>query len=172
MMKKTLPFIKKYGLDMLSVTVILVSLIYVLFFGTINTNGSSMEPTYQSGDVSIIRKDNTHLKAGDIVIVNGTKLGQRNGMPYNDMIKRVIALPGDTLTILDDVLYINDVAQEEAYIREPMQGNIDFTITLPADEYFVMGDNRNFSSDSRVYGTVTKDMIVGYTVATVFHAKN
>jgi len=80
-------------------------------------------------------------------------------------IKRVIGLPGETVQIIDGYIYINDELLEEDYGREVMEysGRAEAQVTLGEDEYFVLGDNRNRSSDSRVdeVGNIHKDEIIG-----------
>ena len=79
-------------------------------------------------------------------------------------IKRVIGLPGDTISSQDDVIYINDEPLSETYLsEETLQNNtntIDFApLTIPEGEYFVMGDNRNHSFDSTEFGPIPEESI-------------
>ena len=80
--------------------------------------------------------------------------------PGTDLIKRVIGLPGETLQIVDGRVYINDHLLDEPYIKSPGAGASP-KIMLPEDQYFVMGDNRDNSLDSRSLGLVPKDLIIG-----------
>lgn len=82
--------------------------------------------------------------------------------PETLFVKRVIGKPGDTIEIVDGMLYVNDEIIEEPYLKEEMQGTFG-TYVVPEDSYFVLGDNRNCSNDSRYWFNtyVTNDMIVG-----------
>ena len=95
---------------------------------------------------------------GDVVVLHPRQRDNR------DLVKRIIGLPGETLEIRDGVVIINGRELIEPYIREPWRGNFD-QIVIPADFYFVMGDNRNESADSRSFGPVDEDDIVGKAMA-------
>lgn len=113
-----------------------------------------MNPTYYTGDVLIVNRL-SEPKRGDIVTF------KRNNKSY---IKRIIALPGDTILIDNSVVYVNGEVISEDYINEGVfeGGNFeDNEYTLKGDEYFVMGDNRNYSLDSRKFGVIYKDEIIG-----------
>lgn len=117
-------------------------------------NGSSMDPTLSDGEVMLLNKIGYtfgKINRFDIVVVN------YNG---DKLIKRVIGLPNEQLVYEDDTLYIDGRKIEEDYTREVTE---DFkTVTKIADDcYFVMGDNRDNSSDSRVFGCVPKEDILG-----------
>jgi signal peptidase I len=95
---------------------------------------------------------------GDIVVLDPPV---RSDKPY---IKRVIALPGETVAVRDGKVYVNGEPLEEAYIAEPPRYTYPFNAgeyTVPEGDVFVMGDNRNNSSDSHVFGPVALDHIIG-----------
>src|SRR5208283_3916765 len=137
-------------------TFIFVFVAAAVWFGlrfTIQTfiiDGPSMEPNFQQNERIIINKLAfvfSPPQIGDIIVfyppIPSTK-------PY---IKRVIGLPGDVVQIVNGTVYIHkadggEVTLEEPYIKEPFYTNYTSPV-IPADEYFVMGDNRNDSSDSR-----------------------
>lgn len=113
-----------------------------------------MDPTLSDGEVMLLNKIGYtfgKINRFDIVVVN------YNG---DKLIKRVIGLPNEQLVYEDDTLYIDGRKIEEDYTREVTE---DFkTVTKIADDcYFVMGDNRDNSSDSRVFGCVPKEDILG-----------
>jgi signal peptidase I len=133
---------------------------------TVHVIGSSMFPTVVDQDYLVATKIDYRLhppQRGDIIIMRD---------PYDnsrDFIKRVIGVPGDHIIIRQGQTYINGQLLRETYINsEPWTENADWPlgqttdpqgILLKSNEYFVMGDNRNHSSDSRVFGQITKDKI-------------
>jgi signal peptidase I len=96
---------------------------------------------------------------GDIVILHHPVAGQER-----DLVKRVIGLPGDRLRIRAGVVFINGRELIEPYVKEPWRGDLQ-EVRIPAGSYFVMGDNRNNSSDSRTFGPVGEELIVGKAMA-------
>lgn len=122
-----------------------------MFLKPVIVSGHSMDTTLDNGmfGYSLIVKDTTEIKRGDIVIVQTDN---------HYIIKRVIGLPGETIQCFNGDIYINDKKLEEDYTSSDTD---DFdVITLKTDEYFVMGDNRSNSKDSRTIGPITKDEIV------------
>jgi signal peptidase I len=120
---------------------------------------SSMESTLMPRDLLIADKLSFKVlhkepSRGDVIIFR-FPLNQKQ-----DYIKRLIGLPGDVVEVKDRQVYVNGTAIEEAYIKE--QPNLDYPRTVvPEDQYFMMGDNRNKSSDSRVWGFVPRDNLEG-----------
>ncbi len=119
----------------------------------------SMEPTLVQGDRVLVNRLSYHFRSpekGDVIVFHPP--GIEDSEPY---IKRVVALAGDTVSVHDGQLWVNSVAQEEPFIKErPILG--DFAeVTIPASCVWVMGDNRNNSGDSRKFGAVGIDRIIG-----------
>lgn len=136
--------------------------VFVLFFGRVVVDGNSMKPTYESGNSFIISKVLTP-KRGDIVVFRRKTDSGKSDV----LVKRVIALPGDTIMIYDGVVYVNNEPIDEPYIKtkEFVGGAIENTeIILNSKEYFVMGDNRNNSVDSRYFGCIKDSDIIGVEV--------
>ena len=147
-------------------------IIFVCYFVTqhiaqrVVVEGASMNPTFTDGSdlimsrISYIEDD---PQRGDIIV-----------FPYNHshvyFIKRVIGLPGETIQIKDGAVYINGELLEEDYILEPIlegyEGRATNPLLLGEDEYFVMGDNRNNSLDSRFdeVGNLKKEDLIGKVV--------
>lgn len=120
----------------------------------VTVEGVSMNPTYHSGDTLFINRL-AKPERGDVITFS------RNGKNY---IKRVIGLAGDTVSISDSKVYINGEVLEEGYINEKtFDGGLleNSVCKLSEGEYFVMGDNRNYSLDSRKFGVVYEDEILG-----------
>lgn len=126
---------------------------------------SSMEPTLQINDRLIIEKLSYKFRdpeRGDVVVFSPTaKLREEN---FKDaFIKRVIGLPGDKVEVHKGTVFINGQALSEDYIAE--KPNYDFgPVTVPPDQYLVLGDNRNNSYDSHFWGFVPRDNLIGRAV--------
>jgi signal peptidase I len=122
-------------------------------------DGNSMEPNYHDKEYLLVNQLTYRLRAperGETIIFRYPK------DPQEDFIKRIVGLPGETLEIDHGQVYINDLLLEENYINveEALSGQLS-KITLKNDEYFVMGDNRNHSSDSRDWGALPRKNIIG-----------
>jgi len=125
-------------------------------------DGQSMEPNFHTGQYLIVSRLNYLFgtpERGDIIVFHYPN------DPDKDYIKRVIGLPGDVVELREQQVYVNDMALDEPYINEPCMVNVslcrDNRWELSASEYFMMGDNRNHSSDSRAFGPVNERFIVG-----------
>ena len=125
--------------------------------------GSSMESTLSDGDEIIINKMAYRFHDPERFDVVVFKQSNKEHGYYN--VKRIIGLPGETIQIIDNVIYINGEAIEDDVIAETMNnaGLAAEEITLEENEYFVLGDNRNNSEDSRFanVGNIISDEIVG-----------
>lgn len=125
-------------------------------------HGKSMEPNFEEGQRLVISRLNYLFgqpQRGDIIVFNPPN--QDPDEP--SLIKRVIGIPGDVIEMRDQQLYINGELQVEPYINEPCDRSHcpDKRWELGPDEYFMMGDNRNHSNDSRRFGPVPRENVVG-----------
>lgn len=124
-------------------------------------HGESMDPTFATGQYLIIDEISYRFnppQRGDVVVIHDP----RGGDKY--LIKRLIGLPGETLEIADGAVCIRAgetcTALEEPYVLYPKTDDV-LRVTLGDDEFFVMGDNRAASLDSRYFGAVKRDLVVG-----------
>lgn len=151
----------RFVLDILETLVLSV----ILFIGInavsarIRVDGSSMEPTLRSGEFVIVNKLAYKFGVpaqGDIVVFHFPR------DPEQEYIKRVIGLPGDQVNISQGKVYVNDRLIDEPYIAA--QPTYEGNWIVPEAHLFVLGDNRNNSSDSHNWGTVPQEYVVGKAV--------
>ena len=161
---------KKKIKDILSILLIcgLILSFHAFVLQTTIVVGSSMENTLSDGDILFTERltKTTHkpYKRFQVVIFE-------SGDKYEPLyIKRIIGLPGETIQLKDGQIYINGEVLHESYGKEIYKkaGLAEQEITLGDDEYFVLGDNRNDSRDSRVFGPVHKSVICGRVVLRLF----
>jgi signal peptidase I len=140
-------------------TVLLTAAIFLVVnaaTGRFRIEGDSMEPNLHNGEYVLIDKISYVLhppERGDVVVFTP---------PNNerDYIKRVIGLPGDTVEVKSGQVYVNSVVLDEPYLKNLIHADMPASV-VEEGRYFVMGDNRNNSSDSRAFGTITPQSIVG-----------
>ncbi len=138
------------------IILVVVVLIRTYLFTPIMVSGHSMEPTLNGGEIMILNKTK-EPKRFDIVVV---------GIENEDIIKRVIALPGETISCENGVVFVNGKKQKEEYSKG-ITG--DFAkVELKDDEYFVLGDNRGDSLDSEELGPMKETQIKGTTSLVIF----
>jgi signal peptidase I len=136
-------------------------------------NGASMDPTFESGEYLIVDQLTYHFespKRGSVIIFKYPK------DPSKYFIKRIIGLPGDTVIIdngkvtIKNAVNSDGIILDEPYIEYPRVDSM--TVEIKDDEYFVLGDNRAASSDSRVWGTLPDNLIVGRPIVRLLPPKN
>jgi signal peptidase I len=165
------------------VALILAVLVKAFFFQAFYIPSGSMEDTLQINDRVMVNKLSYRfgdVQRGQVVVFDPASTDAvddaetlpakvvRNVLesiglatPDSDLIKRVIGLPGETLEIRDNQVHIDGVAIDEPYLRSGVAMRDFGPVTIPDGEYFVMGDNRNASQDSRFIGTVEESRIIG-----------
>ena len=119
--------------------------------------GDSMKPTIKNGDRMFITSSFGELQHGDIIMFRYPRDENKS------FLKRVIGLPGERIAITGKKVLVNGQVRDEPYLDQTLnQTDRDMSeMIIEKDNYFVMGDNRDNSSDSRVWGTVGKDLITG-----------
>ena len=153
-------------LETVVIVVVLFSLVNLVTARYV-VDGASMQPNFHTGQYLIVSRANYlfgDLQRGDIVVFH---------YPYQqteDYIKRLIGLPGDVIEIRDTLVYVNGEMLNEPYINEPCDRNHcpDESWEVGENQYFLMGDNRNHSTDSRSFGVVDRQFIVGEAVFRYF----
>ncbi len=156
---------KSFFRDTLEIVFLALALYLVIQYAvqTVHVLGQSMYGTLHDNDLLVASKLSYKLHApqrGDIIVFKPPNEDTR------DFIKRVIAVPGDRLRIVQGVVYINGEVLQERYLPEKWTTNNSWPsdgrdAIVPADHYFVMGDNRNHSSDSRTFGFIEMESILG-----------
>ena len=164
--------VKKYKnnlfewVEALIVAIFFVIFIFIFIARPVGVSGSSMEPTLSNGDNLIISNFMYAPKKGDIIVL--AKDTFENG--EKSIVKRIIATEGQTVDIDFEKgeVYVDGVQLNEPYINEKtyLYEGVDFPVVVPEDNVFVLGDNRNHSSDSRSIdiGMIPKDCILGRVV--------
>ena len=152
---------KRLGMDILETIVLAI----VLYFGInalsarVRVDGFSMIPTLQNGEYILVNKlayKTGQPNRGDIIVF------RLPGDESQDLIKRVIGLPGDTIHVGDGILTINGEKLNEPYIAQAPLYSGDWVV--PSDNLFVLGDNRNDSRDSHQWGLLPYENIIGKSV--------
>lgn len=152
-MKEYLPYI---------IILLIIILIRTFIVTLVRVDGNSMVDTLHNGEILLLNKLDNDYKRFDVVVIK-----------YNNerLVKRIIGLPGEQVKYRNNHLYINGKKVEEEFIKEDTE---NFNITelgynrIPKDYYFVVGDNRDNSLDSRYIGLIKKDQIKGTTSIRLF----
>ncbi|HDZ54148.1 MAG TPA: signal peptidase I [Candidatus Nealsonbacteria bacterium] len=161
-MRNILSFLWEISKIVIIALLIVVPVRYFLFQPFI-VRGASMEPSFNSGDYLIIDEISYRFREpqrGEVIVF---KYPQDPSQRY---IKRIIGLPGETIQIKEGQIFISEdgeayMLDESFYFFEPSVTLGDFLVTLEENKYFVLGDNRAFSSDSRRWGSLPENYIIG-----------
>jgi signal peptidase I len=157
------------------VAVLVAVLLRAFVVQTFFIPSGSMEPTLQIGDRILVNKLSYHLHGvdrGDIVVFSRPPTENCGGPEVNDLVKRVIGLPGDVISLQSGHVSIDGKRLDESWLPSSEQGvtiagpagnssNLARPYRVPPNNYFVMGDNRTDSCDSRYWGPINKSLIVG-----------
>ena len=147
--------------EVFTAAIIAIMIIFTFMFRFVGVIGPSMIPTLQENDWLAVSAYSPHPKQGDVVIIT-----QPNAF-HEPIVKRVIATGGQKVDIDFNAgtVYVDDVALEEPYVNAPTyrRGTVNFPVTVPKGHLFVLGDNRNRSTDSRydTIGFVDENYVLG-----------
>ena len=164
MTKKFFTFVWEVAKIIIIAAVIVVPIRYFLF-QPFFVRGQSMDPNFENGDYLIVDEITYRFKApqrGEVIVFKSPQ------DPSQRFIKRIIGLPGETVEVKDGkvIIYIKgepQVLDESNYLSDLLTGG-NIQITLAEDEYFVLGDNRPFSFDSRRFGVLSEENIIGRVI--------
>lgn len=158
----------------LMMTTLLYVTIFFIFFSVGKMDGYSMLPNFGNSDVVAVSRT-SQLKRFDLVYM------ETPGNNKENAVRRIIGMPGDEITFEEDELYVNGEGKSEKYLTskkkslKTMQLTDDFTLqeltgsaVVPKDSYFVLGDNRKSATDSRYYGFVSKEEVIGKVKMRIF----
>ncbi|AVP36629.1 signal peptidase I [Staphylococcus felis] len=167
MKKETVEWIISIGL-----AILIVGVLYAFVIKPYNVKGDSMFPTLKDGERVIVNKLSKtfgHLDNGNVIVFHANE--------SDDYVKRIIGKPGDHVEYKDDQLYLNGKKVDEPYLDynekhksyDKITGDFDSQelpgsdgeAKIPNDKYLVLGDNREVSKDSRAFGLIDEDQIVG-----------
>jgi signal peptidase I len=156
----------------LAFSVLIAVILIVFIYQPVKVEGTSMMPTLTDQERIFINKFTYHFGLGNIergdMVVFWFPLD-----PQKSYIKRVIGVPGDTVYIDAGQVYVNGRALNETYVPEDYHDRVSYEEhRIPADQYFVLGDHRSSSSDSRTWGFVKRDAIYGKAVFVYWPLKN
>ncbi len=171
-MAKVLHKIGSGFLDLIETIAISLSIflvVYLFLMQPHQVNGQSMVPNFQNGEHVMTDKITYKMRdplRGEIVVFHAPPAAGCAEGTGCDFIKRIIAIPGDTIAVKDNAIWVNGEKLPEPYIPVDFEilagrATLNQEIYLGSTEYFVVGDNRPHSSDSRSWGAITKDDIVG-----------
>ena len=141
------------------IIIVVVVLIRSFIITPVQVDGNSMYPTLKNNEILLLKKYDQKYKRFDIVVLN-----------YNNskLIKRIIGLPGEHIEYKDNKLYVNGKYVKENFKRNTETSDFEVDKKIPKGYYFVMGDNRDNSTDSRIIGVISKDDIEGVSDIALF----
>lgn len=156
-----------YDFSKIATIILLLGLLtHYFFFSVLIVRGRSMEPNYHDGDVLLINKISYYLNnpsRGDVIAMFFP------GETEKRFIKRLVGLPGEAIAVTDGRLELAGRPMAESYLADGTLTTPDSARTLGAGDYFVLGDNRSVSSDSRAWGPVPEAFLIGKITGRLGH---
>lgn len=143
------PWYKRWHI-LLAIIIFISVMIFNYNYAFILISGDSMNPNYSDGNIVFANKHFDNLYRFDVVVINADNADQI-------IIKRIIGLPGDTIEYRNNELYVNNEFVEDIY---GSGDTLNFSYVVEENSYFCLGDNREHSNDSRLYGTFEEDEIM------------
>ncbi|MCL2494202.1 MAG: signal peptidase I [Oscillospiraceae bacterium] len=142
-------------------------LLFGLLFGVAAVHGDSMNPAFRGGDLVLFSRLGRNYRPGDVVILKAEVAQRTGGTSIRKYLKRVVAVPGDAVDIGALGVFVNGAPLEQPYAqgRTERGQSVAFPLLLGEGEYFVLGDNRESSDDSRSFGPITAAHIEGKVLA-------
>ncbi|BCA85669.1 signal peptidase I [Enterococcus saigonensis] len=154
-MKKTKISVRDIGIFGGFIAILIIIRIFI--FSPVIVDGSSMAPTLYDGDRGFALKIGKLQRFSIVVLNNPDQFSEEE-----KFIKRIVGLPGEKIEYKNNNLFINDKAASESFKKGGMLWEMEnFTYQIPQGEYFVLGDNRDHSTDSRNFGSIHRDEIIG-----------
>lgn len=140
------------------ILIVALLLIYYLMVQIFIVKGASMDPNFANSELILVNRLSYYFTSparGDsiVFIFPGTK--------SDKYIKRIVALPGETIRIKNNIIEINGQKIEEDYIPADFKTQGEINLKLKGDEFYVLGDNRELSNDSRIWGPLSRNQIIG-----------
>jgi signal peptidase I len=173
--KKFIPFVLELAKIAIIAFVIVAPIRYFLFQPFI-VSGASMAPNFATGDYLIVDEISYRFSTpqrGDVIVFDASFIKGYEGQRF---IKRIIGIPGDEVDITKGKVEIikdnKTIVLNEKYLPADLKTYGDVNITLKSDQYFVLGDNRDYSYDSRMWGVVPRKDIIGKAFLRIFPITN
>jgi len=155
--------LKDFFIELLQVIIVALAIIIPVryfFIKPFYVKGASMEPSFYDNEYLVIDEISYRFKEpqrGEIVVFRYPR------DPKQFFIKRIVGLPGETIQITGGEVFVNGEEITELYLEQGTKTKAEVVVTLQSDEYFVLGDNRSFSLDSRSFGPLRQEYMVGKT---------
>lgn len=155
--------LKDFFIELLQVIIVALAIIIPVryfFIKPFYVKGASMEPSFYDNEYLVIDEISYRFKdpqRGEIVVFRYPR------DPKQFFIKRIIGLPGETIQVTGGSVFVNGEEITELYLEPGTETKAEIVVTLQSDEFFVLGDNRSFSLDSRSFGPLRQEYVVGKT---------